>query len=349
LAFNGSGYGGAVFNLNGSITITNSTLASNTVAAGSSGNAGSGSAAGGALYTLGLNSVLAYVGGPKIGTAAGAQATFLNTIFANSTGGLDIVNTNSTISGSNNLATQSTDLPSGVSATTTAFLQLDPLANNGGPTQTMALLPGSSAIDAGLDTTQAPYNLTTDQRGTGFARLLGSQVDIGAFEAAISPSFSNLSAPTITYGTATTTIFGDLGASAPFPTGDVAITLDGVQQTVTLNSDGSFSASFDTHALAVISGGYTISFSYAGDSTYASATASSTLTVNVATPTVSVSDASGPYTQSPFAATATVAGVNGTFASSLEGVTPTLTYYAGSTASGTPLSGAPTLPGTRTV
>ena len=49
---------------------------------------------------------------------------------------------------------------------------LGPLANNGGPTQTIALLPGSPAIDAGSNalavdpTTGQP--LTTDQRGPGF-------------------------------------------------------------------------------------------------------------------------------------------------------------------------------------
>jgi hypothetical protein len=64
---------------------------------------------------------------------------------------------------------------------------------------------------------------------------------------------------------------------------------------------------------------------------------------------VSVSDAGGTYDQQPFAATATVAGVNGISGPSLEGVTPTLTYFSGSTASGTPLAGAPTLPGTYTV
>jgi len=43
-----------------------------------------------------------------------------------------------------------------------------------------------------------------------------------------------------------------------------------------------------------------------------------------------------------------VAGVNEVPGFSLEGVTPTLTYYAGSTADGTPLAGAPVLPGTYT-
>src|SRR5262249_44536824 len=68
-----------------------------------------------------------------------------------------------------------------------------------------------------------------------------------------------------------------------------------------------------------------------------------------ATPTVRVTAAGGAYTQGPFAATAAVAGFDGTFGPGLEGVTPTLTYYAGPTATGTPLGGAPTLPGTYTV
>ena len=58
------GYGGAMFNLNGSVTLTNATLANNTVAAGAARNGRTpGSADGGALYTLGLDGVVAYVGG----------------------------------------------------------------------------------------------------------------------------------------------------------------------------------------------------------------------------------------------------------------------------------------------
>jgi hypothetical protein len=51
---------------------------------------------------------------------------------------------------------------------------LAPLGDYGGPTQTMALLPGSTAIDAGA-ATGAP---STDQRGSG---RVGT-VDVGAFE-----------------------------------------------------------------------------------------------------------------------------------------------------------------------
>jgi hypothetical protein len=45
---------------------------------------------------------------------------------------------------------------------------LGPLANNGGPTQTMALLPGSPAIDSGNPsgcTDGLGHLLKTDQRG----------------------------------------------------------------------------------------------------------------------------------------------------------------------------------------
>jgi len=55
---------------------------------------------------------------------------------------------------------------------------LGPLQNNGGPTKTHALLPGSPAIDHGSN----PAGLTFDQRGPGFARSTGAGVDIGAFE-----------------------------------------------------------------------------------------------------------------------------------------------------------------------
>ena len=65
---------------------------------------------------------------------------------------------------------------------------LAPLANNGGPTFTHALLTGSPAIDQGKNFTA----FTSDQRGTGFARTndflsisnatLGDGTDIGAYE-----------------------------------------------------------------------------------------------------------------------------------------------------------------------
>ena len=76
---------------------------------------------------------------------------------------------------------------------------LAPLANNGGPTQTHALLVTSPALDAGNNCVLnnscfpgvgVPLTLTTDQRGAGFTRAADAAdegftqtVDIGAFEA----------------------------------------------------------------------------------------------------------------------------------------------------------------------
>ena len=56
---------------------------------------------------------------------------------------------------------------------------LAPLGNYGGPTQTMALLPGSPAIDAGSNSL-IPSGVTTDQRS--LPRIVNGTVDIGAFE-----------------------------------------------------------------------------------------------------------------------------------------------------------------------
>ena len=65
------------------------------------------------------------------------------------------------------------------------FPILGPLQSNGGPTQTISLLPGSPAIDGGDNCVVAAGGclatpLTTDQRGV--SRQVNSTVDIGAFE-----------------------------------------------------------------------------------------------------------------------------------------------------------------------
>jgi bifunctional DNA-binding transcriptional regulator/antitoxin component of YhaV-PrlF toxin-antitoxin module len=52
------------------------------------------------------------------------------------------------------------------------------LQNNVGPTETMALLPGSPAIDAGRNA----YATDWDQRDPGYRRIVNGIIDIGAFE-----------------------------------------------------------------------------------------------------------------------------------------------------------------------
>ncbi len=73
-------------------------------------------------------------------------------------------------------------------AASAAAAGLDPtgLQSNGGPTKTIALVSGSPAINGGLDA-NVPVGITTDQRGSGFPRLVGT-VDIGAYEAPLPPA-----------------------------------------------------------------------------------------------------------------------------------------------------------------
>ena len=70
--------------------------------------------------------------------------------------------------------------------------RLGPLTDNGGPTLTHALLPGSPAINAGGPFPSFPAD-QFDQRGDGFPRIVAGVVDIGAYEvqpATIQPNFT---------------------------------------------------------------------------------------------------------------------------------------------------------------
>jgi hypothetical protein len=81
-----------------------------------------------------------------------------------------------TVTGANNLiGGANVDLPAD---TLGGDPMLGPLADNGGPTQTHALLPGSPAIDHGNNLA----GLAVDQRGGSYVRAYGNGVDIGAFE-----------------------------------------------------------------------------------------------------------------------------------------------------------------------
>ncbi len=67
------------------------------------------------------------------------------------------------------------------------FLNLGALGNNGGPTQTVALLPSSPAIGAGSPALNfdplTGQTLSTDQRGPGYVRSVDKIIDIGAYQA----------------------------------------------------------------------------------------------------------------------------------------------------------------------
>ena len=100
----------------------------------------------------------------------------------------------------------------------------------------------------------------------------------------LTPAFSNLTSATISYGTANTTISGNITAAA---TGTVSITINGNTQPVFISA-GSFSVSFPTGTIPQSATPYTITYAYQGDSNYNTLSdASKTLTVNKATPVFS--------------------------------------------------------------
>jgi len=82
---------------------------------------------------------------------------------------------------------------------------LDPagLQDHGGPTQTIALLPGSPAINAGnsqLAVDLAGDPLEFDQRGSGYPRMLHGTVDAGSFELRNQPPVVGNRSATVTEG-----------------------------------------------------------------------------------------------------------------------------------------------------
>lgn len=116
------------------------------------------------------------------------SVTIYNSILANGVSGPDCIFTE----GSQGLLISysliedgSCSVANGVNGNKTGDPLLGPLEDNGGPTLTHALLPGSPAIDSGsnslaVDAVGSPLN--TDQRGTGFLRIVNNTVDMGAFE-----------------------------------------------------------------------------------------------------------------------------------------------------------------------
>ncbi|MFO0836093.1 MAG: choice-of-anchor Q domain-containing protein [Phycisphaerales bacterium] len=166
-------YGGGIAIVNGALIVTNCTISANTA-----------SVQGGGLYAIGASPTIR---NSTIGANLGSGGIFVDQSFplliscivAGNTGG-DILNGGLSAGSINNLvqdAAHAGGLTNGVDANIVgADPLLSALADNGGPTKTMALAAGSPAIGKGLN----PANLTTDQRGGPFAR--GASVDIGAYQ-----------------------------------------------------------------------------------------------------------------------------------------------------------------------
>jgi hypothetical protein len=105
-----------------------------------------------------------------------------NTLIAEQTGDDCLVDAGEIISRGHNLDSDGTCNLDSNGDIAFGFANLGPLADNGGPTLTHALLPGSDVLDAGDPTACAAEPVGgVDQRG--YPRPAGAGCDIGAFEA----------------------------------------------------------------------------------------------------------------------------------------------------------------------
>lgn len=219
------GYGGAIYIASGSLVISGSTIDHNYCQYGGAANRGGGiyleagtadiinstlaqnysPGGGGGVYnangslTIRNSTVAACIGG-GIYTGAGASSMLYNTIVIDNYYDLNGAAVSSlsehNLIGAYQFAGGLTDGVNGniVGKSGTADLSISEVLitsstggpmNNGGPTQTYALVAQSPAINAGSNAQAVDEHgvpLAFDQRGTGYARITAGTVDIGAFE-----------------------------------------------------------------------------------------------------------------------------------------------------------------------
>ncbi len=191
---NTTGFGGGLeIDLHGQATIIDTTFYGNIATTG--GGIYNGGTFSGYDNTITANqSGAAAHGGGIYGTAT-ALTTINNTIVAGNFISLgstpdDIFTGSAPVTGNNNLIGTggSGGLSNGVNGniTNVANPGLGTLANNGGVTQTVAIALNSPAVNAGNNAI-IPTGFTTDQRGSGFNRIVNGTVDIGAFENQYTP------------------------------------------------------------------------------------------------------------------------------------------------------------------
>ncbi len=148
---------------------------------------------------------------------------------------------------------------------------------------------GLASVIATANATAGPYAVTASTTGVALVSFnLTNQIQ---------PNFSGLTNPTVTYGS-TVTFTGVLAAGTQVPVGqNVAITVHGVTQDATVGSDGSFQTQF-TPANVVLnasSTAYNVTYAYATDGVFLTASGSSQLTVNPAALTITAVASSKVY------------------------------------------------------
>jgi len=159
-------FGGGIINNgfqgNAPVALKNSTLSANSASQGAG------------IYNGGKN-------------FAGATVNLSNTIFNNGPPGGNIWNDAGVITslGYNLSSDDGGGYLTGLGDQINTDPLLGPLRDNGGPTLTHELLPGSPAIDAGDPNFTPPP--VYDQRGAGFNRVVNSRIDVGSFEVQTTP------------------------------------------------------------------------------------------------------------------------------------------------------------------
>jgi hypothetical protein len=249
-------YGGGILNNNGHLLVTNSTITGNVANGDAFFGDGDG---GGILNSSGTvtinNSTISgnsadYIGG---GICISFSTLHMrNSSVAGNTAGIEAPDLDGALTSSGyNLIGNAQD---GSCFDATDLLNVDPLLgslhNNGGPTQTMALLPGSPALNAG-DLAQLGV---PDQRGV----VRSGGVNIGAYQASATAFL--LDAPAVvTAGVpfdVTVTAVDPFGKVALGYTGTVTFSTSDPDPGVVLPADYTFAASDQgTHTF---SGGFTL-------------------------------------------------------------------------------------------
>ena len=284
--------GGGIEN-NGTVTAVNSTFTDNSATADGGGINNTGLEVSNGTLTLTNCTVYgnsATAGGGFYSYVTGTSLALNNSIVANNAGddiyGMITSPSAYNLIGNGSGITNLTQLAqSNLIGTTAHPLNplLGPLDYYGGPTQTMALLPGSPAIDAGSNTLAVDpatgQPLAYDQRGVGFPRIVNGTVDIGAFESSgftvtvtsgsgqSTGPLTAFSAPlvaTVTANNPSEPVAGGLVTFTAPPSGASA-TLSGSPATISATGTASVTAAANS-----IIGSYTVSATASGITTPAS-------------------------------------------------------------------------------
>jgi hypothetical protein len=173
------GDGGGIYS-EGVLQVSNSTISGNSAKMGGSIFYDKGIGANIFNTTISDNSV--DLDGEGSGIFNGSEVTMGNAIVANNLGSDNCIDTITDDVG-NNLDSGTSCFGTTNDSLSNSDPRLGPLADNGGPTETHALLAGSPASNRGNNGFALDLDpLQFDQRGPGFARIVGPAVDIGAFE-----------------------------------------------------------------------------------------------------------------------------------------------------------------------